>query len=183
MDEKNKPWPAEVSLKKEIWRSMLALGDSLEKFTTWSLAGVGATTALLLTNVDKLLPALSRGLYKVGMLLFLLSLVFGVASKSIGMALQSALATTKLVEDLFLSVEGRALMAQTETPMPKFYQEINDPFRWWRKPTSADQARSNMLDPLAAEKRLIKMFNSQHKWFTAHLVLAGMAIIVLGCAF
>ena len=53
-DEGTSIQPVHV-IKKIIWRGAVDVGSSLESATTWSITGVAAITALIISNLHSIL--------------------------------------------------------------------------------------------------------------------------------
>jgi hypothetical protein len=63
--------------KKFIWRNSIEVGDSMEKFTTWTIGGVAAIVGLVVSNLDSVTKIVSPEGVKAAILLFTGSLLSG----------------------------------------------------------------------------------------------------------
>lgn len=82
--------------------SLLALGTtvSLEKFSSWLLAGFGATFALILSNIETVSNFISVENIKTGVILYLIALGLGVLQRWLGAGILGASSVSKEVEVL-----------------------------------------------------------------------------------
>ena len=84
MSDEGKPLQPEHVFKKVIWRGTLALGEGLDQFTTWTITGIAAIVALLVSNLDSISQIVSAGGLRGALILFTVSLLAAVTSKQIG---------------------------------------------------------------------------------------------------
>jgi hypothetical protein len=78
----------ENALVSHMYASAISSTYVYDTYSTWLMAGVGATTALLITNIDSVLPFLSAKGFKWSGLLFVASILFGVISKFLALQCQ-----------------------------------------------------------------------------------------------
>ncbi|MEX5531055.1 hypothetical protein [Pseudomonas syringae] len=72
---------AENGIVSVIFENIIESTRFFDNYSTWLTVGTGAATALLLTNVNSILPYLTAAGFKMSGVLLILSLLFGVLSK------------------------------------------------------------------------------------------------------
>jgi len=77
MSDEGQPLKPEHVFKKVVWRSTLALSESMEQATTWSITGIAAIVALLISNLDSVGKLVSPEGIRWSLILFTASLVVG----------------------------------------------------------------------------------------------------------
>jgi len=182
MSDEGQPLKAEHVFKKVIWRNTLALSESMEQATTWSITGVAAIAGLFISNLDSVGKLVRPEGLRWSLILFTGSLVVGAFSKQIGMAIVKGLAMVKKVEGMLSTEQGQALMSQMSTPLPQLMEEIAHPFYW---PLSAMMRRSGkegLKDDLPADKRFIRLFCAQLIFLYLHGLCAAAGFIVIACS-
>src|SRR4051812_20929401 len=81
------PMKPEHVFKKIVWRSTIALSDAMEQATTWSISGVAAIAALMISNLDSVSKLVHTEGIRWSLILFTASIVAGAFGKQAGMAL------------------------------------------------------------------------------------------------
>ncbi len=174
--------PAEVAadaFKRFVWRGTLEICESMERFATWSLAGVGATAALLVANVSGLQGVVSDLGIKLCLLLLALSLLAGAISKQLGAALMAGLNNLRNSEGALQSPVGQATMDAITLSGAELRDQIVAPY-WW--PLSSQMKKAfdrGATDPLATDKRFVQLFCFQLYWLWAHTAAAIGALLVV----
>jgi hypothetical protein len=85
----------EISFVEGIFLASLTGSPIIDKFSIWLLAGTGATAALMIANLDKLVPLLGANILKISMYVLLLSALFGFMAKIKSIACQITQAVHK----------------------------------------------------------------------------------------
>jgi len=166
--------------KKFIWRNSMEVGDSMEKFTTWTIGGVAAIVGLIISNLDSVAKIVSPEGVKAAILLFTGSLISGAMSKQFGMAVASGVSTLRKTEELLNTQAGQQLMDNMTTSPRDLVKEMSEPWLW---PLSTAMRRSGiagLTDYVSADKRLVKLFCMQLYFNVAHGLLAVVALITMG---
>jgi hypothetical protein len=151
----------------------------MEQFTQWTVGGVGATIALVFSNLSTVSPVVTPVALRWSLILLAISLLAGVISKNIGMAVTNGLATIMKMESLLQSEQGHRLMSMMTIPLSRLPAEIAEGFCW---PLSALMRRSasrGATDPLFADKRLLKMWCVQLLFNLIHALAAIAAVLTL----
>ena len=81
---------AESAVASAMFSSLLATSPIVDTFSTWLLVGTGATAALFVANVDKVIPFLGSGGFKIAGAVLVASAIFGVLSKVRAVQCQAA---------------------------------------------------------------------------------------------
>lgn len=179
MSDEGKPLSPEHIFKKVIWRSTLAVGAVLEQSTTWTITGVAAILALLISNVDAINKIIPLASLRVALVLFTLSLLTAVISKQFGMGIANGLKTINELESVLHSDEGQRLVRDMKIDGRQLIRELAEPF-WWPFSTVFRKAgEKGFSDYLTAEKRLIRFLNYQIYLNMLHWLLAGAALLTL----
>lgn len=74
---------AKHSLVSEMYFGMLVKSPQLETFSTWLLAGVGATASLMITNAESITKTLSPDGFKAALYSLIASALCGLLAKAI----------------------------------------------------------------------------------------------------
>jgi len=179
MSDEGQPLTAEQVFKKTIWRSTLATGAALEQFTTWTITGTAAIVALVLSHLESVSKIISPSSLKAGIVLFTVSILAGVFSKQIGMAVANGLETVNRLEGLLASESDKQLRADMRIEPKQLMSEVSEPFLW---PLSALVRRSGergVTDYLAADKRFVRLLCIQLYLNLVHALLAVAALMTL----
>jgi hypothetical protein len=182
MSDEGKPLRPEQQFKKVIWRSMLGVSSSLQQSTTWTITGLAAVAGLLINKLDSIAHVVSSSGLRWGLILLSVSLLFGVVSKLVGMAIANGLDTVTKVETLLYSPDGKQVIAAMAAHPKQLIEDLAAPF-WW--PMSRYIRKAGLMgltDYLSTEKRLIRMFCFQICANVLHAICAAGAIITIACA-
>jgi len=171
---------AEHVLKKFIWRSTVGVGETLERSTTWTIGGVAAIVAVVISNLDSVAKFTSLNGIKSSVILFTLSLLFGALSKQVGMAVVAGVNTLKETEALLNSAAGQQLMNQITIEPRQLVQELAEPFLWPLSTFVRKGGERGIVDYVSGDKRFVKMFCLQIAFNALHVVLAVAALFAIG---
>ena len=166
--------------KKFIWRSSIEVGDSLEKFTTWTIGGVAAIVGLIVSNLDSVAKIVPLEGIKIAILLLTGSLLSGAISKQLGMAVASGVGTLRKTEELLNTQAGQQLMDDMTISPRDLVKEMSEPWLW---PLSMVMRRSGiagLIDYVSADKRFVRLFCLQLYFNVAHGLLAVAALVTMG---
>ena len=180
MSDEGKTIQPEHVFKRLIWRSTLASGEALERFTTWTIGGVAAVLGVMVSNVDSVAKIVSLNGIKTSILLFTLSLLAGALSKQLGMAVASGVNTLKQVEVLLGSDAGQELMSHMTSSPIDLVREMSEPFLWPLSVYMRKAGERGLTDYLSGDKRFVKMFCLQLAFNALHNLLAVAALLAIG---
>lgn len=95
---------AEIGFTEGLFTGALVSSSIIDKFSTWLLAGTGATAALMIANFDKLSPVLGGGTFRQSIYLLVVSALFGFLAKYKSIHCQILLATGEEIKKRVLPV-------------------------------------------------------------------------------
>jgi hypothetical protein len=179
MSDEGKPITAEHVFKRIIWRSVLAIGASMEQFTTWTITGIAGMIGLFMSHLDSVSATVTPEGLRWSLILLAASLLTGVVSKQIGMAVAHGVETVNKMEAFLYSADGQRLMSHMTVEPKQLTRDIASPFVW---PLSWLMRRSGargVQDYSSADRRFIRLFCFQLYSNLIHAVLAAAAIIKL----
>lgn len=179
MSDEGKPITAEHIFKRIIWRSVLGIGTSMEQFTTWTITGIAAIIGLVISHLESVSTIVGAGGLRWSLVLFTFSLLAGVVSKQVGMAVAHGLDTINKMEALLQSEDGQRLMSAMTIEPRQLTRDIAAAFLW---PLSFFMRRSGergVQDYSTADRRFIRLFCIQLYFNLLHGLLAAGAVITL----
>lgn len=179
MNDEGKPLLPEHVFKKIIWRSTLTVGGSIEQFTTWTITGIAAIVGLVLSNVDSVAKIVSLEALKSSIILSTLSLLAGVVSKQLGMAVSNGIKTMNELEGVLNSDNGRQLMDNMTIEPRQLMHEVSAPFFWPLSAIMRRSAEKGITDYLSADKTFVRLFCIQLCVNAIHGLLAVAVLITI----
>ena len=72
---------AEIGFTEALFTGVLVSSSIIDKFSTWLLAGSGATAALMIANLDKLSPVIGVTTFRQSIYILVISALFGFLAK------------------------------------------------------------------------------------------------------
>ena len=179
-------YPNHLSAKQHLQRlayvGALSVAEPAEHFATWLLTGTAAILGLIIVNVDAVSNVLSEGSLRWGLSLMTLSMLCGVITKQLGIAIKRGVA---LLDELYAELNtprGGAIQELLRTPIDDvFTKEMVSPFLPPFKSFMLKSMQHGATDALASEKRFIKMFCLQMYASYAQGSLGAAGIIWLVC--
>jgi hypothetical protein len=179
MSDEGQPLKPEHVFKKVAWRNVLAMSESMEHATTWSITGVAAIVALFISNLDSVGKLVSPEGLRWSLICFTASLVLGALSKQCGMAIVKGIAMVEKIEGLLSSEQGRALIIRLSTPLAQLMDEIAEPFWWPLSTIMRKSGRKGITDYLSSDKTLIRLFSIQMLLMNLHGLFAAIGLVVI----
>jgi hypothetical protein len=179
MSDEGKPITSEHVFKKFVWRQSIAVGESMERFTTWTITGCAALIALTISNLESINNIASLASLKYSIILFVISLLFGIVSKMLGMALQSGIRLLNDMENQLNSEAGKGVMDSMDIEPKQLIDDLSEPYWWPLSTLMKKSGEAGIKDYLSSDKRFVKMFCLQLYTNLAHILLAALAIIVV----
>jgi hypothetical protein len=177
---------AEHGFVSGLFQSMSETSPVLEKFSMWLLAGTGATAALLITQIESILPYLSEKGFKTCLIVIVLSAIAGFVAKyyalrcEIQNRIQSKLmelvkpALEKHEEDeetIQEHAEQRGIELQTDIDFSVIMNEFSRPFPFWVKWLIARNVEKSAGDRQVGFHIAVKAYMSQIRWTFLQAVL------------
>ena len=90
----------ELNISGISFRAMLNSSLILEKFSTWLLAGIGATCALIIANINSMSKIIDISTIKYSLMLLVISGLFGFLSKYYSIQIQIVLEVDEILRNL-----------------------------------------------------------------------------------
>ncbi|GAB1265686.1 hypothetical protein [Aurantivibrio infirmus] len=182
MSDEGKPITSEHIFKKFVWRQSISVGESMERFTTWTITGCAALVALTISNLESINNIVSLSSLKLSVILFVISLLFGVVSKMLGMALQSGIRLLNDMESQLHSEAGKSIMDSMNIESKQLINDLASPYWWPLSTLMRKSGEAGIKGYLSSDKRFVKMFCLQLYTNLFHIVFAALAIIaVIAC--
>lgn len=179
MPDEEKANTPEHIFKRVIWRSVIAIGGSMEQFTTWTLTGIAAIMAFFIGHLESVSTIVSSGGLKWCLMLFAFSVFAGVISKQIGMAVTHGVKTVTEMEAFLHSVDGQRLMADMTVDSHQLAKDIAAPFMWPLSYLMRRSGENGIQGDSSADQRFIRLFCLQLYTNLLHGLLAAAAVATL----
>jgi hypothetical protein len=176
-------YPKHLSAKQNVLRLMymnvLLITKPIAEFSTWLLAGVGAIIGAVLVNVEAVSSVLSATSLRWGITFLVASLLTGVVAKQIGASLSASRGS---MEDLYNELEtpdgSTALEGAFESP-EELKEEFSAAFLAPLRGMMRRGFERGGQDPLAGEKRFVKLFCIQLYALWAQNISGAIGLLIL----
>ena len=116
---------------------------------------------------------------KYSVILFVTSLLFGIISKMIGMALSSGVRLLNGMENKLNSDAGQSVMGLMDIEPKQLVIDLAEPYWWPLSGLMKKSGEAGIKDYLSSDKRFVKMFCLQFYTNMAHILLAALAIVTV----
>jgi acetylglutamate synthase len=90
----------ELNISQLTFKAILNNSLILEKFSTWLLAGIGATCALIITNINSITKIIDPSIIKYSLLILVISGLLGFLSKYYSIQIQIILELDEILRNL-----------------------------------------------------------------------------------
>lgn len=91
---------AENQILRAYYISVFEMSPLVDKLATWILAGIGATAALTVTNIESITAVLPFSTIKIGLAILTISALFGFLEKFLSLDIQSTVAQELRLRDI-----------------------------------------------------------------------------------
>jgi len=177
---------AEHGFVSALFQSMSETSPLVEKFSMWLLAGTGATSALLVTQIESVLPYLSAQGFKSCLVVLVVSAISGFVAKYFSLRceiqnkVQSKLAellepVLKKHEDDEYKIqeyaEQRGIALQTDIEFSNIINEFAKPFPFWVRWLISRKVQQVAGNRQAGFHIAVKAYTSQIRWTFFQVVL------------
>ncbi len=170
---------SEEVFKKFLWRQLLSSGESYGNFTNWTITGIAAIFALIISNLNAVTSIIDSSALKTSLIVLVFSLLFGVATRLYSVALTTGLRLILEMENRLNTPEGLQVLDGIESDMEGLASGLAQPFLWplsyWLRKAMLSGANDN----LKADKNLVRMFCIQLYCNLIHIFLAAVALTSL----
>jgi hypothetical protein len=182
---------AEQGFVSALFQSMTETSPLIDKFSTWLLAGTGATGALFITQIKSILPYLKPEGFKVCLVVLVISAILGFIAKyhSLRCEIQSNVQSklSELIKPVFAKheedetkiqdyAEKKGIELETEISLSKIMDEFSRPFPFWVKWLINRKITKTAGERQAGFHIAVKSYMSQLRWtfFQACMFLGFM---------
>lgn len=170
---------AEHGFASALYKSLAHTSPIVDKFSLWLLAGTGATGALLVSQIQTILPHLSEGGFKICLTILVLSAIFGFIAKYKNLRCQIQDEIDNKLKELTSDVlakheedeakiqnfaEQRGIELETEIEFSRIVEIFSEPFPLWVKWLVNRQAKKNSGNRQAGYHIAIKAYISQIRY-------------------
>lgn len=149
------------SFKQFLLRKVASVGGLVESFTKFTLTGVAGLIGLFISNISNVREIISASGLRIGLILFTTSLLLGLISKAIGMAVSTMLDILVKMEEHFQSAKGQEMFRGMTLTIDQLGTYISEAFPWPISSFMAWNFQKGAVDLFATEKRCIRMFLAQ----------------------
>lgn len=183
---------AEQAIVSSIYQNLAGTTSKIDKFSTWLLAGTGATSALLITQIASILPYLTTKGFKICLMMLVISAILGFVAKykSLRCEIQLHVQTeAQKSMDPILKKHGededrivqyakqRGIQLQTDVEISNVIAEFVRPFPFWMKWLVKRQTSRIGNDRQAGYHVAILAYLSQIRWTLSQAIFFVAFII------
>jgi hypothetical protein len=168
--------------------STLEVSPVIDKYSTWLLVGCGAIAALMINNVESILPFLGKTGFKQSIYILACSAVFGLMQKYRSLCVQAFNSITeKLIsgttslnsiqqnafQELYQEANQYGIQLQTspDVDLKKIRKEISDLLPFFLKRNAMKNFDKGAKDYLHGWKKMIGSFKIQVLYFILQFIL------------
>lgn len=169
----------EQNLLRLVYLRILSVSSPLGDFATWVLTGTAAILGAIVVKVETMSKVLSAPSLKWGLALLVISLLAGVITKHLSIALSAGLSLSEEIYEELISPEGINTIQNMTSSLNELKLEMASvfppPLRWIMK----SSFEHGCVDQLASEKRLVRFFSIQVYAFWAQGISGALGLLVL----
>jgi hypothetical protein len=138
--------------------SISAQSPRIDTFATWTLAVVGGSATLIVSNLDSITLTVPRYYVSLGLILLGVAALFGVAEKWMALRVQATSATGKTVKtELEARDEGSPGREEEDFDIVDVFDQVVRAFPWWMKGRLVKRIVKVLSDPLFASRSNARM--------------------------
>ena len=184
----------EFELTRAFFDAVLSTSASIDKVATWLLAGLGATTALIIANLEK--TSLFVGADHLGEVIFLLLVagLFGLAEKYLAILVHIQIHVDKKVRRSTAEIFGNHERQKNEIEKlakhsnesvtvefdaMKPILEIKKIVPWYQRLNFEKHFKRSLGDPLYGHKRAAHFYNRQVAYAVLQLLVSVLAVLLI----
>lgn len=185
---------AELEVAKVFFDSVISTSPVIDRSASWLLAGLGATLALIVANLDGTSAFIGRGPVCIVLWLLLIAALFGFAQKYMAILVKIQLHVDKktknglqpIFEEFDRKTEEIGALAKkhnqevnTEIDLQSSLNEIRKIVPWYQRRDFDKQLEKSMKDPLHGKKRAARMYNRQVLYALAEVITSVGALVII----
>ena len=169
----------EQNIIRLVYLKTLSVSSAVGDFATWVLTGTAAILGAIVVKVETISKVLSAQSLKWGLALLVVSLLAGVITKHLSIALSAALSLSEEMYEELTTPEGiKTIQSMTSSLNELNFEMISVftlPLRWIMK----NSFEHGCVDQLASEKRLVRFFNIQFYAFLTQALFGALGLLIL----
>jgi len=161
---------------KASFSGILSTSSVIDGFSTWMLAGAGATAALMISNLDRVASLLGQDKLKVSLLILALSAGLGFLEKILAsyvnvfqaMDEKVTLLATPILEEhereedeIAESAEQSSEKVDASLDMNRVLEELSKACPWYAKRRVVGAFEAGLGDQLAGHRQAVKLWHHQ----------------------
>jgi hypothetical protein len=170
---------AEQNLLRFMFLQFTTMAAPMGEFATWLLTGTAAILGAILVNVEAVSKVLSPFNLRWGLIFLVISMVFGVIVRQLGIALNASLQLDEHINSALDSAEGESIINSITEPLI-IKSELPSPFLPPFRGMIKRSLEKGGQDLLGGEKWWIKLLCIQVYMFWAQGLTGAIGLIMLG---
>ena len=184
----------ELELTRAFFDAVLSTSASIDKVATWLLAGLGATVALIIANLEKTNTFLGAGHLSELILLLLVAGLFGLAEKYLAIRVHIQIHVDKKARQAMSVIFGKHenqkdeieelakqsnVRVNVEIDAMKPILEIKKIVPWYQRMNFEKNFKRGLKDQLYGHKHAARFYNRQVAYAVLQLLVTVFAVILI----
>jgi hypothetical protein len=187
----------EIELAKTLFECGLTTSPAVDRAASWLLAGIGATAALVVANLDKTVAFIGPSRVSVVLWLLLAAALFGLLQKYMAILVQIQVhvalelkkslvpileAYAKKEEEFAEMAKPHVLKIDTQIQIEQFLRSIKEIVPWYQKWDFRRKITAGQADPLHLHKHAARLYNRQMLYALVEFIstLAVLVVVATG---
>lgn len=170
MPDNETPLNAHTAAQQALLAATRRAGEALPTFSTWLLAGLGATFSLVVANIDKVARLIEITHIRFGLIVFLISLGIAVLATYLSTIVKAGLAAQEDGEALARKILASSKDFDRSLFMTEYERGLFPPIRW----IASFPMKKAKAGDIVAGARMIAKLSQIHA-----LLVAGQGILAL----
>jgi len=185
---------ASIEFARALFSGILNICPILDSFSTWLMVGTGATVALMIANIDKILPILGQKYYRTSLCLLAVSMLFGFLQKYVsimifGFSIVDDRMRT-LLEKLFKAhseeeekigemAKAANISVETEIDLKTVSSELEKAFPWYIRRKMIENFYEGQKDQLLPYRLHIRTLFRQGFYVVMQFIFLILFIVIV----
>ncbi|WP_269537183.1 hypothetical protein [Cerasicoccus fimbriatus] len=169
----------EGQLLSFFWITIAKNNTSIEGYTKWTLSGVAAMIAIILSNTPAIIELAGTASLKWSISLLVFSLMFGFGAHISCLSIGARVRSLESIQAGLQSQQGQISLNNISISPQELGEELISPFWGPLKSTMKKNYLKGLSDPFLSEKGMINVFCIQVYLTFLHLLIAAIALFVL----
>jgi hypothetical protein len=164
---------AEQSLIEAFYLSTIAGSESVDRYSSWLLAGIGATAALMVSGVSSIVPFLTQQGFKYSLVILVAAGLAGMLAKLRALQVRVFLNARSSVHELFPPIisahleaeeaikahaQERSLVLPTEIDINRVAESVFSAFPRFMRSSLKRRLQEGIADRTSSSKRAVRDF-------------------------